>query len=112
MTYSDKTLLEEVQRRAVRFFWEKADPTTGLVNDRSKNFGEDDETVASIASTGYGLAGLPIVGEHGWLGRSEAAARARTTLRFLLTMPNEHGWLIHFVDRHTGHRECGSETFN
>jgi len=25
MSYSDKQLLEEVQRRAVRFFWEKAD---------------------------------------------------------------------------------------
>ncbi len=35
MSYSDKQLLEEVQRRAVRFFWEKADPTTGLVNDRA-----------------------------------------------------------------------------
>jgi len=109
MSYSDKQLLEEVQRRAVRFFWEKADPTTGLVNDRAQNFGEDDQTVASIASTGYGLAALPIAVEHGWLGRSEAAARARTTLRFLLTMPNEHGWLIHFVDRHTGQRVWGSE---
>ncbi len=109
MSYSDKQLLEEVQRRAVRFFWEKADPTTGLVNDRAQNFGEDNETVASIASTGYGLAALPIAVEHGWLGRSEAAARARTTLRFLLTMPNEHGWLIHFVDRHTGQRVWGSE---
>jgi hypothetical protein len=109
MSYSDKQLLEEVQRRAVRFFWEKADPTTGLVNDRAQNFGEDNETAASIASTGYGLAALPIAVEHGWLGRSEAAARARTTLRFLLTMPNQHGWLIHFVDRHTGQRVWGSE---
>jgi hypothetical protein len=109
MSYSDKQLLEEVQRRAVRFFWEKTDPTTGLVHDRANNFGPDDERVASIASTGYGLAALPIAVEHGWLERNEAAVRARTTLRFLLTMPNEHGWLVHFVDRRTGERVWGSE---
>ena len=109
MRSSDKQLLEEVQRRAVRFFWEKTDPTTGLVNDRAHNFGPDDETVASIASTGYGLAALPIAVEHGWIERSEAATRARITLRFLLTMPNQHGWLVHFVDRRTGERVWGSE---
>jgi hypothetical protein len=109
MKSSDKKLLEEVQRRAVRFFWEKADPTTGLVNDRANNFGPDDETVASIASTGYGLAAMPIAVERGWIERSEAAARARSTLRFLLTMSDQHGWLVHFVDRRTGERVWGSE---
>jgi hypothetical protein len=109
MKSSDKELLEEVQRCAVRFFWEKADPTTGLVNDRANNFGPDDETVASIASTGYGLAALPIAVERGWIERSQAALRARISLRFLLTMPDQHGWLVHFVDRTTGERVWRSE---
>ena len=109
MRYSDQELLDEIQRRAVRFFWEKTDPTTGLVNDRANNFGADEETVASIASTGYGLAALPIAVEHGWIGYSEAADRARTTLRFLLSMPDQHGWLVHFVDRRAGERVWGSE---
>jgi hypothetical protein len=109
MKSSDKKLLEEVQHRAVRFFWEKADPTTGLVNDRANNFGPDDETVASIASTGYGLAALLIAVERGWIERSQAALRARITLHFLLTMPEQHGWLVHFVDRTTGERVWRSE---
>jgi hypothetical protein len=109
MRSSDRKLLEEVQHRAVRFFWEKADPATGLVNDRANNFGADDETVASIASTGYALAALPIAVQNGWLNRNEAAGRARATLRFLLTMPNEHGWLVHFVDKRNGERVWGSE---
>jgi hypothetical protein len=109
LRYSDQELLEEVQRRAIRFFWEKADPHTGLVNDRANNFGPDDETVASIACTGYGLAALPIGLENGWLDRNEAANRARRMLRFLLSMPDEHGWLVHFVDRRTGERVWRSE---
>lgn len=105
----DERILEEVQRRALRFFWEQAHPATGLVNDRAKNFGANDYTVASISATGYGLAALPIGVEHGWLNRTEAVERARTTVRFLLSMPNRHGWMIHFVDKRTGERAWQSE---
>jgi hypothetical protein len=106
---TDEQLLEELQRRAVLYFWEKADPGTGLVNDRANNFGADDYTAATSAATGYGLAALPIGVERGWLNRNEAAARARTTLRFLLTMPHEHGWMVHFIDKRNGQRLWDSE---
>jgi hypothetical protein len=106
---TDEQLLQELQRRAVLYFWEKADSATGLVNDRANNFGEDDYPVASTAATGYGLAALPIGVEHGWLDRHEAAARARTTLRFLLTMPHQHGWMVHFLDQRNGQRLWKSE---
>jgi hypothetical protein len=106
---TDEQLLEELQRRAVLYFWEKADPITGLVNDRADNFAGDDYTAASTAATGYGLAALPIGVEHGWLDRDQAAARARTTLRFLLTMPHQHGWMLHFLDKRNAQRLWESE---
>jgi len=105
----DRLLIEEVQRRAFSFFWEKAHPATGLINDRASNFGDDDFTVASIAATGYGLAALPIGVANQWLTRLEAAERARTTLRFLLTMPHQRGWMCRFVDKRNGARAWGSE---
>jgi hypothetical protein len=106
---SDEPLLREIQRRAVRFFWQEADPATGLVKDRAGNFDQDQYTAASIASTGYGLAALPIGVTNQWLSRPEAAERARKTLRFLLSMPNEKGWMGHFVDKHDGARIWNSE---
>jgi hypothetical protein len=106
---TDEELLDELQRRAVLYFWEKADPGTGLVNDRANNFGTDDYTAASTAATGYGLAALPVGVEHGWLNRTEAAGRARATLSFLLSMPHEHGWMIHFIDKRNGLRLWESE---
>jgi hypothetical protein len=107
---NDEQLLDELQRRAVLYFWETADPGTGLVNDRANNFESDDYTAASTAATGYGLAALAIGVEHGWLDRSEAAARAQTTLRFLLTtMPHQHGWMFHFTDKRSGQRHWDSE---
>jgi hypothetical protein len=109
MRLPDRLLLQEVQRRAVTYFVEKAHPSTGLVNDRAYNSADDSFAVASIAATGYGLAALPISVANGWLTRVEAAERARTTLRFLSTMPHQHGWMNRFVDKSNGARMWGSE---
>ncbi len=106
---TDEQILDELQRRAVLYFWEKADPDTGLVNDRARNVGPDDYIAASTAATGYGLAALPIGVEHGWLDRNEAAVRARRTLQFALTMPHQRGWMFHFVDRRNGQQYWHSE---
>jgi hypothetical protein len=106
---NDEQFLDELQRRAVLYFWEKAHPGTGLVNDRANNFKTDDYTAASTAATGYGLAALAIGVEHGWLDRSEAVARARTTLGFLSTMAHQHGWMFHFIDSRNGLRLWESE---
>lgn len=110
---TDSQLLTEIERRAFRFFWEKCDPATGMVNDRARNRGTDNDEgdkVSSIASTGYALAALPVAVEHGWIARDQAYARALTTLRYLHdTLPNQHGWYYHFIDRHTGQRVWNCE---
>ena len=103
-------LLEQVQRRAVRFFVEKSDTVTGLVNDRASNSGNDEYTVASTAATGYGLAALAVGAQRGWIPREEAKLRALRVLRFVdERMPHRRGWLFHFVDRRTGERVWNSE---
>jgi hypothetical protein len=108
--YSGEQLLMEVQKRAVRFFWEQADPKTGLVLDRAGNDGKPHNQIASIASTGYALAALPIAVEHGWQSRPAAEKRARLTLTYLLnTFPHKNGWYYHFVNVKTGAREWKSE---
>lgn len=102
-------LVLEVQRRAFRYFWERANAQTGLVDDRASNFGHERENVASIAATGYALASLPVAVEHAWVKRSDAIERASLTLRFILGMPNERGWLVHWVDGASGARVWASE---
>ncbi len=108
--FSDKQLLDEVERRAFLFFWEKSDPHTGLTNDRAKNSGQDDYTVASTASTGYALASLPVAVRHRWIPHKEAFDRALLTLTFLYNkLPNVHGWYYHFLDKRTGERVWNCE---
>ena len=101
----DDPLLEEMQRRCVRFFWEQADPETGLVADRAPADGSAHPRVASIAATGFGLTALCIADERGWIEGEAAYGRVLTTLRFLWEkMPHVHGYFYHFVDRGTGER--------
>ncbi len=107
---TDTQLLTSIQRRAVRFFWEKSSPRTGLTNDRASNHGPDTHSVSSIASTGYAMAALPIAVERRWIPKTTAYRRALATLLFLRDrMPHKHGWYYHFVNRETGSRAWKSE---
>ncbi len=110
----DEAFLEDLSRRSFMFFWEQADPTTGIVRDRSRTDGslpnENAREVGSIASVGFGLGGLCIAAEREWLPRAEVVERARATLRFFAErMEHEHGWFYHFVNLRTGAREWKSE---
>jgi hypothetical protein len=103
-------LMTEVQQRAFRFFVDKSDSNTGLTQDRARNDGSGESQIASIASTGYALAALPIGVEHGWIERAAARGQALRTLRFLRDqLPHEHGFYYHFVDKHSGARAWKSE---
>jgi hypothetical protein len=114
LTAQDDAFLEDLSRRAFQYFWEQADAKTGLVLDRSKTSGEPSDenhrTIASIASTGFGLTALCIAAERGWIDRTSARARIVTTLRFFAERAtHEHGWFYHWMDAATGERRWQSE---
>src|SRR5579871_5227788 len=54
----DEALLEEIEKANFQFFWEQADPNSGLVKDRCHVRADDHTLVASIAATGFGLTAL------------------------------------------------------
>ncbi|MBI5384807.1 MAG: hypothetical protein HZA90_08965 [Verrucomicrobia bacterium] len=105
LTPADDRFLEDLERTTFRFFWECADPRTGLVKDRSRATEPDAREIASIAATGFGLTALCIADQRRWLEPGQARERARATLRFLReTLPHEHGFYFHFVNWRTGER--------
>ena len=113
LSRADDAFLEELSKRTFMFFWEQADPETGIVRDRARTDGSPSESareIGSIASVGFGLSGLCIAAERGWLPREQVFQRARTTLRFFAArMEQERGWFFHFVNLKTGAREWRSE---
>lgn len=110
----DQEFLEDLERRSFQYFWQEADPKTGLVPDRARMNGEsldaDHHGVASIAATGFGLTALCVAAERGWVDRTEAQERTRNTLRFFADMAfNQRGWFYHWLDARSGERRWQSE---
>ncbi|MEZ0324910.1 MAG: glucoamylase family protein [Fimbriimonas sp.] len=108
---SGAALLDDIQHRAVNFFWNESNPKTGFAKDRASNFEKSDKyDVASCASTGFALAAYPIGVERKWLDREKAKERTLTTLRSLLDVHEGHkGWYYHFTNWETGKRVWNSE---
>jgi hypothetical protein len=106
-------LLDTLQHTAFRFFWDEANPATGLIKDRSAA-----GVPSSIASVGFGLTAIGIGADHGWVSRAAARDRVHTTLRTLWTAPQGaaasgtagyRGLFFHFLDLATAHRAWSSE---
>jgi hypothetical protein len=105
---SAEPFLDTLQQRTFAFFWETADPQTRLVPDRWPT-----PSFSSVAAVGFGLTGLPIGAERGYVTRPQAAARALQTLRWLWRAPQGpaaagmtgyRGFYYHFLDMRTGER--------
>src|SRR5437868_2381057 len=104
---ASKGLLDEIERRACRYFYDMADPVTGLVRDRATADEEYAPSTSSIAATGFGLSALAIADSRRYLGPGLALNRARLTLRFLCDRADqERGFFYHFLDSSSGKRIC------
>jgi hypothetical protein len=107
---SDDAILEELEKANFRYFWDQANPDTGLVRDRCNIRQPDKSDLGSIASTGFGLTALCIGDQRGYVSHAEARARAINTLRFLWKkMPDHRGFFYHWANVNTGERLWDSE---
>lgn len=110
LSEDDNQLLEELESANFRFFWEQADPQSGLVKDRCNVRAADNSVVASIAATGFGLTALCIGHERRFISLREAQRRVLAGLRFLWRkVPHHRGFFYHFANIKTGERLWDSE---
>jgi hypothetical protein len=102
-------LFDDIERRTFDYFWETANPDTGLIPDRYPYT----EPFSSVAAIGFGLTAYGIGAERGYITREEAVQRTLTTLRFLegapqgsrnVGMTGYHGFFYHFLDLNSGAR--------
>jgi hypothetical protein len=106
----DDPLLEELERASFRFFWEQANPETGLVRDRFNVRRPGTGELASIAATGFGLTALCIGEKRKFISRSESERRVLNTLHFLWKkLPHHRGFFYHWANINNGQRIWDSE---
>jgi len=107
-----QSLLDQLARKAFRWFEENRHEATGLILDRSPNSSVIDErpVTCSVASVGYYLSMLPEAIRQGQIERSEAEVQVAQVLTFVLNkMDHHHGLLYHFVNAATGEPSEQSE---
>ncbi len=103
-------MLQEIERRACAYFWECADPNTGLVLDRAAISGREERKVASIAATGFGLSALAIASRRGYIKSGDAKSRVEKTLEFFARRAfQQRGFYFHFLHAESGERQYTSE---
>ncbi|MGH9342968.1 MAG: hypothetical protein ACRD19_04310 [Terriglobia bacterium] len=81
---NDKAFLEELSYRCFLFFWEQADPHTGLIPDRALVVGLPEtgsvRNVANVAATGFGLTALCLAAKHRWITKEQARLPGETVV--------------------------------
>jgi hypothetical protein len=110
-------MLDRLQRDALAYFMNEANPENGLVKDCTRP-----GFPSSIAAVGLALAAYTVGVERGLLTRAESLARALTTLRFFWNSPHGpepdatgyKGFYYHFLEMGTGRRagDCELSTID
>jgi hypothetical protein len=100
----DEALLELVQRQTFRYFWEGADPASGLALDRCPRRADDGSAAAPVAvgGSGFGALAILVACRRGWVSRAQALERFHLMLDCLERAERYHGIYPHFMRGDTG----------
>ena len=97
---SDDELMTMVQEASFRYYWEGAEPHSGMTRE---NMPGDDDIIATGAS-GFGIMALIVGADRGFITRQQAIDRLLRITAFLETADRYHGAWPHFLSGSTGHR--------
>jgi hypothetical protein len=96
--FSDEELLTMLQEACFHYYWDGADPRSGMTRE---NIPGDDRMVATGAS-GFGIAALIVAVERGFITREQGVERLAKIVGFLERTQRYHGAWSHYMDGSTG----------
>ncbi len=97
---SDEELLDRVQRQTFNYFWDGAEPTSGLARERihlDNIYPSHDKDIITIGGSGFGLMSILVGIERGFITREQALERFEKTLNFLEKADRFHGAWPHWL---------------
>ncbi|MRX40684.1 beta-glucosidase [Flavobacterium sp. LC2016-23] len=100
---TDAEAMDQVQKDAIKYFWDYADPNSKLARERylteDPNF---ESNIITTGGSGFGLMSIVVGVERGFLPRAEAVSRLATALSFLEKADRFHGAWPHWMDNKAG----------
>ena len=102
---SDDALLDWVQRHTFRYFWDGAEPDSGMARERFHEDGvypQNDRDIVTVGGSGMGVMAILVGIERDFLSRRDALTRFEKIVSFLEHADRFHGAWPHWLDGKTG----------
>jgi hypothetical protein len=97
---TDEELLTMVQEAGFRYYWEAAEPHSGMTRENTP--GDDD--IVAVGASGFGVMAIMVGAERGFITHQQAIERLSRMTEFLSTADHYHGAWPHFLSGSTGRR--------
>ncbi len=94
---SDDELMTLVQKQTFKYFWDFADPNSGMAPERNAT-----PDVVTIGGTGFGVMTIPVGIERGFITREQGVERMLKITGFLAKADRFHGVWPHWLYGATG----------
>ncbi|MDF9797272.1 hypothetical protein OKW21_002535 [Catalinimonas alkaloidigena] len=103
-TLTDSSLLNQVQYQTFNYFWEGAEPNSGMARERFHTddvYPQNDKHIVTLGGTGFGVMAILVGIERGFISREEGFERLDKIVNFLDTADRFHGAWPHWLNGET-----------
>ncbi len=100
-----EALLDTVQRQTLKYFWDFAEPNSGMARERFHPDGEypqNDKHIVTTGGSGFGLMALIVGIDRNFIPREEGVKRLDKIANFLASADRYHGAWSHWINGETG----------
>jgi Uncharacterized protein conserved in bacteria len=105
MSAQDEQLFTTVQRQTFQYFWDGAEPHSGMARERFHVDGvypQNDKHIVTSGGAGFGVMAILVGIERGFITREQGRKRLDTIVDFLKRADRFHGAWPHWLDGETG----------
>lgn len=102
---ADEAMLTDVERRTFNYFWDGAEPASGMGRERyhvDNVYPEHDQMVVTSGGSGFGIMGILVGIDRGFVTRQQGVERLEKMVHFLETADRFHGAWPHWWNGETG----------
>jgi hypothetical protein len=102
---SDDSLLHLVEYRTFNYFWDGAEPVSGMARERfhvDNDYPENDKNVVTVGGSGFGVMAIVAGMKQGYITRDQGYQRLHRIVEFLKKADRFHGAWPHWLYGETG----------
>ncbi len=105
LSIQNEKLLDTIQYQTINYFWEGAEPNSGLARERihmDDIYPTSPKNTVTIGGSGFGLMAILVGIERGFIDKEEALERYHQMVDFLAEADRFHGAWPHWLNGETG----------